>query len=611
MDVRIGNEEVTLGKLIGEGGEARVYRIDDKTLAKIYRMPTDPELADVEVAAARLRVIVAQRKLPLFPRDLPPSIVAPQRLIRETKSNLIVGYTMPFIKDARPLSDFKSASVRQIGVSDSLVIGIFRNLMHAVRAVHARGTIIGDFNDTNVLVTKDTPRIIDADSMQYGPYRSKVFMPAFVDPNRCDPNAKALDLVKSHDAESDWYAWTVMLFQSLFFIHPYGGVHKPAVKTKAVLAGLRGLPQHRISVYDPEVRYPAQARSLDDAPEALTAFFKAVFVQGLRPEPTDALFEGLAFKSDGSFDKSKSVKGLQAKTVKSDRRTQARTILESKGDYLTVSWREGPYPDYVEFTEKKSVLRNGKHLTDLRAAAKLDVQIVGSQTALVRENEAVVFSDGWKQTLKIVTKAVEIANLKQTMLTGSNAGVVYWDGDFKQVVGRTEPAIKTLDIDTDVKPLDMWGSGNLLFVLCVRNGKLGYLVHHMTWDVTLYQHNLPVAKPEQIKWSKCFLNAENAWLFLKHDDGRSTCDVFDRSGKIKTHVESTDDWVVKPETSCLFGGMLFRPSDSGISRVTCESGRINITEFPYLESTEGVKYLIAGEKLFAVCQDKVLELTVT
>lgn len=613
MEVRIHENVVTLGKLIGEGGEARVYKLDDSTLAKIYRMPCDPDLGDDQVAAARLRVIVAQRKLPLFPRGLPASIVAPQDLIRETRSNLVVGYTMPFVKGARPLSDFKSASIRNEGVTDQSVIALFKELALAVREVHTRGTIIGDFNDTNVLVARGGPRIIDADSMQYGPFRSKVFMPAFVDPNRCDPNAKTLELAKTHDEESDWYAWTVMLFQSLFFIHPYGGVFR----SKDVPAAVRGLPQHRVSVYHPEVKYPAQARNLSDVPAALTTFFKSVFVSGLRPEPTDALFDGLAFKADGSFDKSRSVLAV-AKAVKSAKKIEVRKAC-SLADALAVDFHLGKLTCLTYSQADRTLRRNGNTVTTLKSVGNgLEFFVAGDQTVMCQGNEAIVFSEGWKSGLKLRMKpsaipAIDNGVKKYSMCSGSEAGTVYWDGQYKLVVGRSEPAIKTLDIDSEALPLRIWANGDLLFVLCSRRGKLGYLLHNMSWDATLYQHAYPVAEPEKVLSTHCRFNVENAWIFLRQADGRATCDVLDEKGKLRTHLDCVSkDWTDGFEQKALWGRMLFSPNAAGVMRATVENGKLVLTEFTYAESQKnGQDYcLIVDSKLHAFDIAKVLELTV-
>ena len=76
MDVRIKEHVVTLDNVIGEGGEARVYKLGGgDMLAKVYRLPTDPELDPSQLDAARLRVVVAQKKLRLFPLDLPKTVV--------------------------------------------------------------------------------------------------------------------------------------------------------------------------------------------------------------------------------------------------------------------------------------------------------------------------------------------------------------------------------------------------------------------------------------------------------------------------------------------------------------------------------------------------------
>ncbi len=102
MEIKIGGNLFRLGKPFAEDGEARVYKINDTTAAKNYKLPSDPGVATdpLAVAAARVRLVVAQPKLPCLPRDFPASIVAPRTLVRDPKSGFIIGFTMPLVKSS-------------------------------------------------------------------------------------------------------------------------------------------------------------------------------------------------------------------------------------------------------------------------------------------------------------------------------------------------------------------------------------------------------------------------------------------------------------------------------------------------------------------------------
>ena len=79
---------------------------------------------------------------------------------------------------------------------------------------------------------------------------------------------------------SDWYAYYVMLMQSLLFVGPYGGVFKPKDKTRKVPHDAR--PLHGISVWDKQVRYPKPAKPLDILPDSFQNSLRDIFVEGKR-----------------------------------------------------------------------------------------------------------------------------------------------------------------------------------------------------------------------------------------------------------------------------------------------------------------------------------------
>lgn len=87
--------------------------------------------------------------------------------------------------------------------------------MKVIDEIHAAKVVIGDFNDLNVLIAKDEPYFIDADSFQYNGFLCKVYTERFVDPLLCDPQANRPVLAKPHNEDSDWFAFRVMLMQSL------------------------------------------------------------------------------------------------------------------------------------------------------------------------------------------------------------------------------------------------------------------------------------------------------------------------------------------------------------------------------------------------------------
>ncbi len=618
MNVRIGLKKTpaTLTNPFGEGGEARVYRLDADTAAKVYRLPIDPEYEyDLDgLRAARIRVMVAQSKLWLFPHDLPPGIVAPKELVYDTGSGLIIGYTMPLVKGARALAEFKDRAIRASGVTDQQVMRIFRHLRETVKAAHQRGLILGDFNNTNVLVRGDEAYVIDADSMQFGAFRSKVFMQAYVDPNRCAPSAtNELELTHLHNEASDWYAWWVMLFESLVFIHPYGGIHRPADKAKRVPPGLRGLPQHRISVYHPEVNYPRQARPLEELPPLLEQYFRMVFDEGLRPEPPDSLFASLGYAPDGRFDKTAIVQAPVAAAIRSDKTVRAQSLRTTPGTLIAATLIDGT-PHVLDHHQGR-LRRNESAGLPLQQAQGVRFWIGGPQLGFAVKSGAAVSHPNWPALLRANPRSSQTGF--GPLIAGTTHGTVYWDGALKLVRGNTEPVIQLLDIDPELEPLGFWSEGDFLFILSIRQGQLGYAIHHLGWDRTLVQASYPFATPADVRNAHGYGNAQGAWLLLEQTDGRMVCTAFDRTGQLVNHftfeANAVPDWLQRLDGKALGGkNALFSGGKTGITRLVPNSTGLDVTCFASVRPLDGVDLLAGSDSLIAVdrAANEILRLTV-
>lgn len=611
MDVRIGSKVITLPAPFGEGGEARVYKIGSDTLAKIYRLPTDPEFDDDAsgLTAARVRLIVAQRKLLLFPRDLPDRVAAPVDFVREIRSNLIIGFTMPFVRGAKALIDLMDMKTRG-NITDKEVVEIFRDLMHTTRELHERGTVIGDNNPTNVLILNGKAYVIDADAMQFGPFRTKVFMPDYVDPNRCKPQGDVLELVELHNEASDWYAWTVMLFRCLFLIHPYGGTYRPTDKAKRVAQGLRGLPDYRVSVYHPEVIYPKQARDLNEAPPALEAFFRRYFVEGLRPEPTDAFLDSLGYNADGSFDRMAKPAGVPKARVQKEV-VQLRPISVPNGRIMDVAYEDGSLQ--ILRHEGNKLFREDKAILPIAQKPGLECFFAGPQVAVMLGNQVAVVKPEWNKPV-VIDLASNSTGTSGTVV-GTSQGVVYWDGSFKLLLGRAEPKIKVLDIDSEIVPIGLWSQGDYLFILANRRGKLGVAVYHLAWDTTLFQNAHPFALPADIRSAHAYTNAQGSWLFMT---GASSCacDVFDHTGRLLNHFEvddESDEWMKTPHGKLQSSQMLFSPSQKGVTRLKMMSGKLDVAQYTCSRDLSSLRLVGASESgLVAVdrAANQVFQLTV-
>lgn len=291
----VGGRKITPdpSQALGKGGEADVYIVDvggvQKAL-KIFKPPTHPDIRDIPdpamraqaADAARRRIDEHQSKLRAFPTGLPARVVVPQELALDSQGR-VAGYTMPIVRNADLIMYYANGKTRRDHphLKDDALSPLFAGLYTIVAALHARGVVIGDFNDLNVLCVGSDAYLLDADSMQFGPYPCRVFTEHMVDPKLCDPSATRPMLVERHNADSDWFAFAIMLFQSCLWVGPWGGIYKPPAGQPPVKQGERSL--RRLSVlHGNGITYPRPARRPELIPPELAQHFVRVFEQDAR-----------------------------------------------------------------------------------------------------------------------------------------------------------------------------------------------------------------------------------------------------------------------------------------------------------------------------------------
>ncbi|NJO18990.1 MAG: hypothetical protein HC838_01440, partial [Spirulinaceae cyanobacterium RM2_2_10] len=249
---------------------------------KLFKPPDHPDYQNQPQAqqAAAQRLAEHQQKLRQFPTGLPARVVSPLELVTDRSGQTILGYTMPLIEPAEVLWRYSDRRFRSAGISQATVVQIFQDLHATISQLHAAGVVIGDCNDLNVLVQGTAAYCIDADSYQFGRFPCRTFTAHCVDPRCCDPYAVPLTLNQPHRETSDWYAFAVLLMQSLLYVGPYGGVHKPTPPAPKLSTAAR--PLHRLTVFSPDVKYPKPALPYEILSDDLLHHFYQVFTQDQR-----------------------------------------------------------------------------------------------------------------------------------------------------------------------------------------------------------------------------------------------------------------------------------------------------------------------------------------
>ncbi len=589
-DVLIGNKRVRLDPslLLGQGGEAEVYDIGG-VACKIFKPPSHPDFAGSpdDKAGALDRIKTHQMKLPAFPKNVPSRVIAPQELVRDASGKQIVGYTMKKV-GGEVLFSYADKSFRQSGIDHNMVVGVFRDFHSTLRELHnlpGGGVVVGDNNDLNVLVDGTAAYLIDADSFQYGSFLCKVFTARFVDPTLCDPKQKSLMLVKPHNANSDWYAFAIMLFQCFLFINPYAGVYRPKDPKKRISIDER--PLHRITVFEPDVIYPKQAIPYTMLPDDLLHYYHRLLKEDARDEFPLRLLDACRWT------KCDSCGAIHARTqcpecnvaapaaikeVTTVRgRVTARRVFQTKGTILYATSQKGKlrwlYHEGNSFRrEDDSVVISG--VLDPR----MRYRISGDRTFLAKQGTLVTCEPG---------KSPERANVDHYQalpVFDANDRGVYWAQGGQLV----REGILAPDI---VAPILR---GQTLFWAGPAFGfgfyRAGQLTVSFIFDRDQHGINDSV-KVTSIKGqlidASCAFTHERCWFFHAIQQGGKiihTCTVIRRDGTIEAtaQAEAQDEsWLGTIRGKFATGASLFSATNDGIVRVDVENGVIvEKTQFP-------------------------------
>jgi len=232
-----------LSKPLNRGGEGTIYEVPrhPNLLAKVYhRDRRNPE------RFRKLQIMVD------YPPDDPtsdrehPSIAWPTELLRDLENDQIVGFVMPRVYRSLPLSEVYNPRARREKIplfNYRYLVRTARNLCAAVRAVHRAGYVIGDLNESNVLVSDQAlVTLVDADSFQVRDpetgvvYRSLVGKPEYTPPELQGCSFTDVDRCPEHDA----FALAILIFRLLMEgFHPFDGKYQSKGEPPTIVERIR------------------------------------------------------------------------------------------------------------------------------------------------------------------------------------------------------------------------------------------------------------------------------------------------------------------------------------------------------------------------------------
>lgn len=229
---------IEIGNELGRGGEASVFSVigENNVVAKIYN---DHHSIDKQ------KLIKLEKMCSLFDNKIAEYYAWPQQIIYSGRK--AIGFTMENInKENMNFDNSEYIKFIKFYVSQDrrkffpnaeykFMVHAALNLARAINALHEKGIVIGDINESNVFVNNSdaTIKLIDCDSYQIEPFLCDVGKPEYTAPEL--PNGlRGVKRTSNHDC----FALAVMLFLILVGKHPYSGFGTPQEVRQAILQGL-------------------------------------------------------------------------------------------------------------------------------------------------------------------------------------------------------------------------------------------------------------------------------------------------------------------------------------------------------------------------------------
>ena len=658
MDVLVGQQRFRLDprRAIGKGGEADVYDLGDGRAFKLFKSDQHADVRGLpaEEAAARARLLLHQRKLPAFPIGLPAAVIAPGALATAAGRKAgpgpgaIVGYAMPLVRDAEPLLRWGEPAFRRTGAPAAQAVEVFRRLQKALAGLHARGVVIGDFNDLNVLVRATPggaaePFLIDADSFQFDGFPCTVFTERFLDPRLCDRASGQALPVRPFDESSDWFAYCALLLQSLLLVGPWGGIHRPQDLSKMVPARRRML--ERVSIFQPEVQLPKAAAPREALPDDLLHALVQVFERDERRPLPLPLLDALAFVTCASCGLEHARIGCprcrphaaaRVSTVLASRGSvTAKTLFETEGTLLCAALSPGGLRVLHHLRDAgggpgRFLRENGGVVLEGPLDPALRFGLVGAATAVARGGQLALLHPG-SAPLQLGVDACGTGPAMAASgarLAWSSAGRLFAEDEvalFPSAAARglrlgPEPLGEVLESSTRLflGAPGCGGPGAEFGLGLSRAGELSLAFTFFPGRRGLCEQLSLPRLPGELLRARCAFGDGLAFLLLAlRHRGRTLHRVLclDREARLVADAEGEEDdgsWLGAFPELCAAGRLLFAATDGGLCRVELQAGKLALTRaFPDTEAfVDGQTRLLVGpEGLLAVGPRTVRQLS--
>ncbi|MEJ7810806.1 MAG: TonB family protein [Gemmatimonadaceae bacterium] len=272
--------DLTDAAILGEGGQARVLALSADHAAKLYHRPSDAH-------ARKLLAMLRAAPLDTASPGGHASVAWPTDVLWTTESaTRVAGFVMPRVRGMRPMFEFYNPRSRRRHCplfTYEYLHRSARNVAVAVAGVHARGHVIGDLNESNVLVGDSAlATLVDTDSFQVREargqlHRCPVGKAEFTPPELQEKAFATVDRTPEHDL----FALGVLIFQLLMEgAHPFMGEYQEDGEAPPLEARIAA--GHFPHAGEATIPYlpPRHAPPFDALNPALCALFARCFREG-------------------------------------------------------------------------------------------------------------------------------------------------------------------------------------------------------------------------------------------------------------------------------------------------------------------------------------------
>jgi H/ACA ribonucleoprotein complex subunit 3 len=590
MKINIAGNTITIDprQSIGKGGEADIYRLKGGKALKVFKAPEHPDFAGLpeEQDAARKRLGIHQCKLPAFPKNLPEKVIAPDDLAYNPDDGTIIGYTMKLLDGAEVLWRFSSRTSTPRGYDRNGAVSVLADLRSTLFRIHEKGIVIGDFNDLNVLVKGNDAWLIDADSFQFNRFLCLVFTTRFLDPLLCNASSNELTLTTNFTSESDWYAFAVMVMQTLLFVGPYGGIYNPSDPSQRMSHELR--PLNRITVFHPDVKYPVSALHYSVLPDEMLDWLQKVFIHDRRAVMPGEILSSMRWTtclkcgcehSRPLCPQCSSAGAAQKRTVTSIKGDVTITrLFRTEGAIVKASPHHGRLL-WLAREENSFTREDGTTVFTGALTQSMSFGLMGDRTVVADRGRLVELRPG------VASRSVQIDDfidrpafdVSEDKLFYCSRGRLYRSGDLGEaLIGEV------LEGQTFFKAGPGFGFGYY---------RAGHITVSFLFSASKNGINDSLSLPalrHQVLDTICCFNGERCWLFISTQERGHTihrCYVIKSDGSLEASLEAErgdGSWLGAPlhAGKFAFRDFLLLATDDGLARIEIHNGfPVKVKEF--------------------------------